>query len=271
MDKASLIQKLKAFAKARGKSVVKGEFIAETGISHYFIKQHFRGWRAYCKAAGVKSSWEDRALSEDELFAAMKETFLKLGGITSRSQFFASYRYCDSMITRRLGGWTRALINFRKWCDKKAPDFPYLALLPTSASRLPTNVREMKGHWRVPGVAAPHLRELVGDRLDFRAMARAPLTETGVVALFGMIAQDLGFEIEALRPSFPDCEARRRVAPGRWRRVAIEFELKSANFKSHGHDVEGCDLIVCWEHNWPGCPLEVIELKSQLEKLRRAA
>ena len=26
--------------------------------------------------------------------------------------------------------------------------------------------------------------------------------------------------------------------------------------------VTKCDLIVCWEHNWPECPLEVIELKS---------
>ena len=24
----------------------------------------------------------------------------------------------------------------------------------------------------------------------------------------------------------------------------------------------GCDLIVCWEHNWEECPLEVIELKT---------
>jgi len=30
------------------------------------------------------------------------------------------------------------------------------------------------------------------------------------------------------------------------------------------HDLKGCDLIVCWENNWPECPLEVLELKSMV-------
>jgi hypothetical protein len=28
------------------------------------------------------------------------------------------------------------------------------------------------------------------------------------------------------------------------------------------HSLDGADLIVCWTHNWPECPLEVLELKS---------
>jgi hypothetical protein len=44
--------------------------------------------------------------------------------------------------------------------------------------------------------------------------------------------------------------------------VRIEFEYQSRNFMKHMHDVKGCDVIVCWEHNWPECPIEVIELKS---------
>ena len=26
------------------------------------------------------------------------------------------------------------------------------------------------------------------------------------------------------------------------------------------------DIIVCWEHNWPECPLEVIELKKLVKQ-----
>ena len=37
----------------------------------------------------------------------------------------------------------------------------------------------------------------------------------------------------------------------------------------HMHDPNGCDIIVCWEHNWPECPLEVIELKKEIAKLRK--
>jgi len=29
-------------------------------------------------------------------------------------------------------------------------------------------------------------------------------------------------------------------------------------------------LIVCWEHNWPECPLPVLELKKELGKLLAA-
>jgi hypothetical protein len=34
----------------------------------------------------------------------------------------------------------------------------------------------------------------------------------------------------------------------------------------HGHRVEGCDMIVCWKHNWPECPLEVLELSKVMGK-----
>jgi hypothetical protein len=32
----------------------------------------------------------------------------------------------------------------------------------------------------------------------------------------------------------------------------------------HLHNHRECDIIVCWTHNWPECPLEVIELKKHL-------
>jgi hypothetical protein len=51
--------------------------------------------------------------------------------------------------------------------------------------------------------------------------------------------------------------------------VDIELEQYSRNFVTHLHDPNKCDLIVCWEHNWPECPLEVIALKTEFERLLR--
>jgi hypothetical protein len=48
--------------------------------------------------------------------------------------------------------------------------------------------------------------------------------------------------------------------------VRIEIEHESRNFLRHGHDPKGCDLIVCWEHNWEECPLEVVELRKAVER-----
>jgi hypothetical protein len=28
------------------------------------------------------------------------------------------------------------------------------------------------------------------------------------------------------------------------------------------HEVKDCDVIVCWVHNWPECPLEVVALRD---------
>jgi hypothetical protein len=52
-----------------------------------------------------------------------------------------------------------------------------------------------------------------------------------------------------------------------WQRVRIEFEYQSRNFRQHGHDPDQCDVIVCWEDNWPECPIEVLELRSTMRNL----
>jgi hypothetical protein len=46
-------------------------------------------------------------------------------------------------------------------------------------------------------------------------------------------------------------------------KVRIEFEFESKNFLKHMHEASWCDAIVCWKHNWPECPLEVIALSDQ--------
>jgi hypothetical protein len=93
-------------------------------------------------------------------------------------------------------------------------------------------------------------------------LSHSPTNELGVVFLFGAVARELGFMVMRIQAAFPDCEAMYEVEPGRWQRVRIEFEFESRNFVSHMHEVEGCDLIVCWNHNWKNCPLAVLELKT---------
>lgn len=65
-----------------------------------------------------------------------------------------------------------------------------------------------------------------------------------------------------VQQGFPDVEALRRGPDSVWRWVRIELEYESRNFLLHGHDIGGCDLIVCWKDNWPSCPIEVIELSK---------
>jgi hypothetical protein len=109
-------------------------------------------------------------------------------------------------------------------------------------------------------------RTLYGEPLGIAAMAHAPTNEAGVIFLFGALAAGLGFRVERLQTAFPDCEAKREIRPGKWERVRIEFEFESRNFREHRHDPEGCDVIVCWRHNWVDAPnnLEIVALDRVL-------
>ena len=108
-----------------------------------------------------------------------------------------------------------------------------------------------------------------GAPIDFRGLRHAPTNEQGVVFLFGMVATELGCLVESVQTGFPDCEAKRRIGVDKWQRVRIEFEYLSRNFREHGQPVEGCDVVVCWTHNWDECPdsIEVIELSDVIKQL----
>jgi hypothetical protein len=120
-------------------------------------------------------------------------------------------------------------------------------------------------------------REHFGGPLGFRGFGYAPVNELGVVCLFGALAAELGFVIERVRGAYPDCEAKREVeVPGlawgerRLVRCRIEFEYRSSNFQRHGHDPSGVDLIVCWDHDWFDCPVDVLELSATVRYLQEA-
>jgi hypothetical protein len=116
-------------------------------------------------------------------------------------------------------------------------------------------------------------RPIYGQPMDFRGLRHEPVNEQGVVLLFGMVAKELGYTVEAVQSGFPDCEAKRQIAPQRWQRVHLEFEFESRNFRDHGHSLTGCDVIVCWRHNWPDCPphIEILELSSLIKSLPHSA
>jgi Homing endonuclease associated repeat len=112
-------------------------------------------------------------------------------------------------------------------------------------------------------------RPLLGAAIQLPGLAHEPVNEMGVILLFGMVARQLGFIVESVQSGFPDCEAKMEIYPGRWQRVRIEFEYESRSFRQHNHDAAQCDLIICWRHNWKGCPpkLQVLELSRMMEQL----
>ncbi|HEX9255563.1 MAG TPA: hypothetical protein VF938_08450 [Candidatus Angelobacter sp.] len=116
-------------------------------------------------------------------------------------------------------------------------------------------------------------RPLLGEPMHTERLTHEPVNEMGVSMLFAMMARDLGFIIESVQAPFPDCRAKMEVLPGKWQDVRIEFEKNSRSFAEHGHDPKGCDMIVCWRHNWKGCPKEmmVLELRKAIRMRRQGS
>lgn len=100
--------------------------------------------------------------------------------------------------------------------------------------------------------------------LETGPLRYAPQNELGVVFLFAQFAKKYRLSIEEIKAGFPDCIAYQKTDSGE-KRIRIEFEFRSRNFKTQRHPAKECDWIVCWEHNWPGVPrhIRVVELRKE--------
>lgn len=265
-SRQELIDRIRDLAEKLGKrSISRSEFIRGTGINEHHVSKHFGSWNEFVGEAGLEPHMANRRVDDDDLMLAMHEAFATAGTLT-RARFRQHGRYSADVYSKRFGGWRNALLALREWVEEQQIDAPYLVDLPTGAAR-PTAIGPTRSG--PVGVWPPSGRTQYGPFLNFRGLQHAPINEQGVVYLFGMIAFDLGYVVEGIGTGFPDCEAKRAVDRGgdAWERVRIEFEYRSRNFYVHGHDPARCDVLVCWEDNWPECPLEVLELRSAVGKL----
>lgn len=261
IDRDGCIARLQALAAERGRRVTRAEFCAATGLSNFQLIREFGGYNGLLTAAGFTAHLANQKIPDDDLLRTLRDACLAAGHVVSQSEFD---RICTKGASqgrfkpyhRRWGRWPNVLAALRVWVAVNDPDFLFRADLP-GAETVPD-----------PGPRAPLPARRYGAPMNFRGVLHEPVNEPGVILLFGVLARDLGFGIESVHASFPDCEAKRRTGVDTWERVRIEFEYESRNFKVHGHDPGGCDLIVCWAHTWPDCPLPVLELRAEVEKRR---
>lgn len=270
---ADLIQAVQRASKKQGRPLSRSDFERISGISQHHVYRLFPdgGWSELKARAGIaRHPRHHEKLEDDEILSEFHSVASELGSIPTWTQFDSRARISADVLRRRFGGRRGVLERYRSWIEQRDAGSPLLGELhesrkqarkPANQTRPPTP--ESTSAWERgdgPQYGAP---------IDFRGLRHAPINEQGVVLLFGMVSRELGFLVEAVHAAFPDCEAKRLVdrRNDRWQRVRIEFEFKSRTFADHGHDAEKCDLIVCWEHNWPECPLEVVELRKVIEQI----
>ena len=113
------------------------------------------------------------------------------------------------------------------------------------------------------------VRRRIGSPFPTIGLLYQPIDEFGVVFLFSKHHKKLGFPfILRIGNKFPDAT----VLDENGEMKDVELEYRSSNFKTHRHDPEKCDYIVCWEHDWDDYPsplIQIIELRDALKDIFR--
>ncbi len=276
-----ILAAIRAVAKeTKGGRIRLKKFLTKTNIQPGDIYRHFASWNGAVAAAGYDCRQLRRYSDDDELLADWGAVARKLKGPPSYNTYDLHGKYSAATFQNRFRTWLNAGRAFCAFAEGKPEWADVLRLCPAQPSRMRRGSstrarlsRRMQGR-NSPTPAKPMKdRPTFGDPVDgFPGLLNAPMNENGVILAFGIMAGRLGFQVHAVRPAFPDCIAMRYMGPGAWQEVKIEFEYESRNFRTHRHAPDGCDILVCWEHNWEDCPpnIEVIALNEEIERLREA-
>ena len=245
------------------------ELTRTTKVSSRAIVRHFGTYTRALRACNLERYCGGQKLALEELLQDWGRVVRQLKKIPSKAEYTHLARHSTTPLKTRFGSWGQVPRYLRLHVEEQGRTEEWQDVLDL--------IREYEqgqnGLERLQQDCAGAKPRIMKDRPLYGPMLRpyplihAPMNEAGVIYLFGTQAERLGFMVTRIQSEFPDCEALRVVDEDRVQRVRIEFEHESRNFLKHLHDVNGCDLIVCWKHNWPECPLEVIELRKEIAKI----
>jgi len=272
VDRRLILESIAAIARGLGRPPSRSQFVSLAKISEHHVLRFFPSWNDAIRAAGLAPFTTNIKVADSALLEDWAQAVRRLRAVPSRRVYRHHGKYDVRTVERRFGPWSSLPEVFRNFAAGKPQWRDVLAFLPSATprqARRQPNGDSPPSPPNKPQHLAVKDRAIYGEPIHFRGLRHEPVNEHGVILLFGMVAKELGYLVEAVQSGFPDCEAKRQVAPKRWQRVHIEFEFESRNFRDHGHPLTGCDVIVCWRHNWEDCPahLEVLELSTRIKSL----
>lgn len=275
-SQAEVIEAIRSVSNSVGSNrLSQSEFLKNSDVTIRDILRYFPKWSDACREAGVEHDSSRDRVSDKDILEDWGLVVRSIGNVPSVTEYGVRGRYGRNAFNR-FGAWTDVPGAFREFFADSGVWGDVLEILQRHSQRLrprqtvlkPNTHRKPKRHrWHEKLASRP----IYGDPIDFRGLRHEPVNEQGVVFLFGMVARELGYLVEAVQSGFPDCEAKRKISKGQWQPVKIEFEFESRNFVEHGHDPENCDVIVCWIDNWAERPadIEVLALSEAIKKLPR--
>ena len=223
-------------------------------------------------------------ISSDRLVADLHAAIMEAGGFERSATLLRRVPGSPGTYYRRFGDWGGMLRALKEWVATHAPDFPYCRELDR---RLANQARRKPPRRCGPGEPADQAALAQSRRAGIGPAARVlrhglgPGQRDGRGAglrhgrrryrLRGRSGRHRPSRIVPRGARSPTGRAARWGADARWEPVRVEFEYRSRNFFYHGHEVDECDVIICWQHDWPDCPLEVLALEDVVASLMEKA
>jgi hypothetical protein len=252
------------------------ELTRTSNVSRRQVRKYFGSYARALAECNLARSGAGYKVAMEELFRDWAGIVRQLKKLPSVNDYASMSRYSPTPLMARFGVWTQVPPNMKQFMEEQGGMKDWQDVLEmivaqenqeTEKARILMPTGWPLKEWPVlvnqpvfgPLISGPVMRPF--------SMVHGPVNEAGVIYLFGTMAERLGYVVTRMQTDFPDCEAMRRIEGNRWQRVRAEFEYESRNFVKHAHDVNGCDLNICWAHNWPECPLEVLELQKELGNL----
>jgi hypothetical protein len=239
------------------------ELTTLTKVRRRAIYTHFGTYSEALRACGLERKGAGYEVRPREMFLDWAGVTRSLGMVPSMGDYGLKGQYSVRPFLRCFRGWMQVAVGMREYIQKEGLEGEWGDVLDVITRFLETGGK--RGWTSGAGMQKPTFMQdepVYGEPLMHPVMSHGPTNEMGVLFLFATMAQELGFKVLRVQAAFPDCEAMRRVEPGRWQKSRIEFEKESRNFLAHMHPAAHCDLIVCWIHNWKECPVEVLELSK---------
>ncbi len=254
-----------------------------TAVSRRMIRRHFGSYtRALeeCNLETCRTGGGGNKVPLEKLLMDWATVAQKLKKVPSMGEYEMLGRYSTRPLVRCFGSWRQVPYGLKQFAESHGLAEQWQAELAfvggtaegvSTVRAVPPAVRPLARPQQVPQETAAAPRQWFPALLNRPPyglpmwpgpLVYAPVNEQAVIFLFGAMAWQLGFVVQRWQTEFPDCEAIRWVSEDRCQLVRAELEYESRNFVKHMHDASKCDLIICWKHNWPECPLEVLELRK---------
>jgi Homing endonuclease associated repeat len=265
MSKEQLMAAIGDVADKLGHVPSHAELMRSGKVSGRQIVKHFGTYTRALRACNLERSTGGQKVPLEKLFLDWARVVRELKKIPSKAEFAHMGKHSDTPLKTRFGSWGQVPRYLRRYMEEQGLTEEWKDVMELiRAYEEGQDGMEMppspECEQKKPRVMTD--RPVYGPLIRPYPMIHGPINENGVLYLFGTVSDRLGFVVTLIQGAFPDCYAMRLVDVDRWQPVRIEFEYESRNFLRHLHDPSQCDIIVCWKHNWPECPLEVIELSK---------